>query len=132
MSIQLNSNASQISTQSQLPSSGKPPVESLQAVAPAIDPFVRNNKQLHLAESKGEHVTVGDEQLIKAVERAAKVLAGPATTVEMQVHKKTNEVVMKVVNKENGDVIREVPPEKMLDLVAKMMEFAGILIDERV
>lgn len=131
MSIQLNSNGSQISSQSQLSSNGKPPIETIKA-APSIDPFVRNNRQLQLAENRGEHVTVADEQLIKAVERAAKVLAGPTTTVEMQVHKKTNEVIMKVVNKENGDVIREVPPEKMLDLVAKMMEFAGILIDERV
>jgi len=28
-------------------------------------------------------------------------------------------------------MIREIPPEKILDLVAKMWEMAGILIDEK-
>ncbi|WP_167686495.1 flagellar protein FlaG, partial [Paenibacillus polymyxa] len=30
-----------------------------------------------------------------------------------------------------GELIREIPPEKTLDLVAKMMEIAGILVDEK-
>ena len=40
--------------------------------------------------------------------------------------------MVKVLNKENGELIREIPPEKTLDLVANMMEIAGILIDEKV
>jgi flagellar protein FlaG len=31
----------------------------------------------------------------------------------------------------NDEVIREIPPEKILDMVAKMMELAGILVDEK-
>ena len=34
-------------------------------------------------------------------------------------------------NKETKEVIREVPPEKTLDMIAKVWELAGILVDEK-
>jgi flagellar protein FlaG len=40
--------------------------------------------------------------------------------------------MVKVLNKDTGELIREVPPEKTLDLVASMMEIAGILVDEKI
>ncbi|WEK53898.1 MAG: flagellar protein FlaG [Candidatus Cohnella colombiensis] len=131
MSVQLNANTPKVQTQSVVPSA--PAVRPKEEGFSTNDmPLPKNGKEMHLAEVKGSKISIGDEQLVKAIERAAKVLSGPTTSVEMQVHKKTNDIVMKVINKETGDVIREVPPEKMLDLVAKMMEFAGILVDERV
>ncbi|MNC25145.1 flagellar protein FlaG [compost metagenome] len=52
--------------------------------------------------------------------------------LDISIHEKTHKLMVKVMNKETGELIREVPPEKTLDLVAKMMELAGIMIDERV
>ncbi|MFC5528959.1 flagellar protein FlaG [Cohnella yongneupensis] len=94
--------------------------------------LVRTGKEMHNAELQGVKLSVGEEQLIKAIDRAIKALEGPSTTFEMKVHKETKAVTVKVFNKETGELIREIPPEKTLDLVAKMMEFAGILIDEKV
>lgn len=94
--------------------------------------LIRNGKQLHTAELQGVKMSVGEEQLIKAIDRAIKALEGPSTTFEMRVHEQTKAVTVKVLNKETGELIREIPPEKTLDLVAKMMEFAGILVDEKV
>jgi flagellar protein FlaG len=39
--------------------------------------------------------------------------------------------MVKVLNTDTGQVIREIPPEKNLDFVAKLWEMAGILVDER-
>jgi len=50
----------------------------------------------------------------------------------LSIHEQTKEVVIRVKNKETGELIREVPPEKILDMVAKFMELNGIIIDERV
>ncbi|MNY64427.1 flagellar protein FlaG [compost metagenome] len=66
-----------------------------------------------------------------AVDRAMKALQGPETSFNVSIHEKTNSIILKVMNKDTGEIIREIPNEKILDLVAKMMEFAGILIDER-
>lgn len=52
--------------------------------------------------------------------------------VRFSVHKATKEIMVKVVNVETGDVIREIPPEKILDMVASMLEMVGVLVDEKV
>ncbi|MNW49111.1 flagellar protein FlaG [compost metagenome] len=82
-------------------------------------------------EQQGVSISLGDEQLIKAIDRAVKALQGPTTILEMSVHEKTHQILVKVLNKDTGELIREIPPEKTLDLVAKMMEIAGILVDEK-
>ncbi|WP_090116247.1 flagellar protein FlaG [Cohnella sp. OV330] len=87
---------------------------------------------LQKASLSGERVTAGDEQVIKKLDKILTALQGPNTSLEMSMHKETKTVVIKVMNKETGELIREIPPEKTLDLVAKFMEINGILIDEKV
>lgn len=93
---------------------------------------IKDVKDLSLRERQGANVSVAEEQLIKTIERAVKSLQGPQTTLEISIHEKTHDIMVKVLNKDTGELIREVPPEKTLDLVAKMMEIAGILVDEKV
>ena len=53
------------------------------------------------------------------------------TVAEFGYHDKTNRVTIKIVDKETKEVIREVPPEKTLEMIAKVWELAGILVDEK-
>lgn len=92
---------------------------------------IRSAKELKLAELHGERIPISEEQLIKAIDRAFKALDGPATSLDFSVHKETKQIMVKVLNKDTGEVIREIPPEKTLDLVAKMWEMAGLFVDER-
>jgi flagellar protein FlaG len=39
--------------------------------------------------------------------------------------------MIKVVDNETNEVIREFPPKKILDMIANMMELAGLIVDER-
>ncbi len=81
---------------------------------------------------RGERITVSDEQVVKALERAIKAVEGKSTSLEFTVHEKTKMIAVKVLDKSSGEVIREIPPEKTLDFVAKLWEMAGILIDQKV
>jgi len=47
-------------------------------------------------------------------------------------HKETGRTVIRVVEEKTGKVIREIPPESFLDVVAKLDQMVGILFDERV
>ena len=47
------------------------------------------------------------------------------------IHEATNRVTIKIVDKETKEVIKEFPPEKTLDMIAKVWEMAGIMVDER-
>ncbi|MCR5691164.1 MAG: flagellar protein FlaG [Eubacterium sp.] len=53
------------------------------------------------------------------------------TRCEYSYHKETNRVSIKVIDEETKKVIREIPPEKSLDMLQKMWEMAGILVDEK-
>ncbi|MDI4650360.1 flagellar protein FlaG [Cohnella hashimotonis] len=86
---------------------------------------------LKQAEQSGDQIGISDEQVLKAIEKALKNLAGKTTSLQFSIHEKTKHVMVKVVNSENGEVIREIPPEKNLDFLASLWEKAGILVDER-
>ena len=47
------------------------------------------------------------------------------------IHEDTNRVTIKIVDRETKEVIKEYPPEKTLDMIAKVWEMAGILVDEK-
>ena len=53
------------------------------------------------------------------------------TIAEFGYHDETNRVTIKIVDKDTKETIKEIPPEKTLDLIAKAWELAGILVDER-
>jgi flagellar protein FlaG len=86
--------------------------------------------QQQKADNSGKN-EVADELIINAIKAANKQLLGVNTELHYGVHEKTNQIMVKVVDKETGDIIREVPPEKTLDLFAKILELAGLLVDER-
>lgn len=47
------------------------------------------------------------------------------------IHDKTNRVTIKIVDKETKEVLKEYPPEQTLDMIAKVWELAGIMVDEK-
>ncbi len=47
------------------------------------------------------------------------------------IHEGTNRVMIKMVDKETKETIKEFPAEETLDLIAKAWELAGIMVDEK-
>ena len=69
--------------------------------------------------------------LTDTVGRMNKMLEGTSRRFEYSVHDKINGIMVKVIDENTGEVIREIPPKKILDMVANMLELAGLLVDER-
>ncbi|WP_310191953.1 flagellar protein FlaG [Bacillus sp. 3255] len=80
----------------------------------------------------GEVRSVGDDQFNKLINKAIKAAQGISTELEISVHKETNDLIVRVINKDTGDLIREIPSEKMIDMIQKFVEMSGILIDKKV
>lgn len=70
-----------------------------------------------------------NEQIKKAVEQMNKSMFNSEAV--FGIHEGTNRVTIKIVDKDTKEVIKELPPEKTLDMIAKVWEMAGILVDER-
>lgn len=65
------------------------------------------------------------------LEKVIRAMQGPEKTFEFSVHEETHTVMVKVFNKETGDLIREIPQEKLLDVAASLMELTGLIIDKK-
>jgi len=74
---------------------------------------------------------ISERAVVKAIEKANKALVMTKTQLEFSIHEKTKEIMVKVIDSDTKEIIREIPPEKILDMVAKMLELTGILVDER-
>jgi flagellar protein FlaG len=68
------------------------------------------------------------EQIKKAVEDINKKIN---TEAVFGIHEDTNRVTIKLVDRDTKKIIKELPPEKTLDMIAKVWEMAGILVDEK-
>jgi flagellar protein FlaG len=106
-------------------------IEPAISVESAATPIAKSEKKEQGNEqgSSKEQGNVSTEQLKKAVETINKNL--PNSEVAFGIHEKTNRITIKIIDKETKEVIKELPPEKTLDMIAKAWELAGLLVDER-
>ena len=53
------------------------------------------------------------------------------TIAEFGYNEPTNRITIKIKDKDTDEVIKEIPSEKALEMLAKAWELAGIIVDER-
>jgi flagellar protein FlaG len=72
-----------------------------------------------------------EKQITNAVSKINKVLEGEGTHVQYQKHDVLNQMIVSVIDNNTNEVIREIPSKKILDMVAKMCEMAGVLVNKK-
>lgn len=89
------------------------------------------NENVATPKQKAEERVIDEKELIKNIEKANNTLNLRYTSLEFSIHEKTKAIMVKVIDRDSGELIREIPPEKILDAVAHMWEIAGIIVDEK-
>jgi flagellar protein FlaG len=102
-------------------------VSQISAIVPG-DSYPSASELLH---KEKYELSVSDLAFRKAIEKANHALEGIQRRFEYSVHAKTGEVIVKVINQDNNEVLREIPNEKFLDLMANLQELTGLNIDEK-
>jgi flagellar protein FlaG len=74
---------------------------------------------------------ISEEAVLKAIKDANKKIQSTGNEFEFSIHEKTKQIMVKVVNTATKEVVREIPSEKILDMVASMCEVAGLFVDEK-
>jgi len=69
--------------------------------------------------------------LATATERLNRAAKALASELRFVIHAATHQIMVRVIDGD-GNVIREIPPERVLDAYARMMETLGLLVDEKV
>lgn len=83
------------------------------------------------AENGEQKAYPGEKKLVEAVKKSNPDIMGTSTNLEFSVHEKTKQVLVKIVDSNTKEVLKELPSEKILDMVANMIEKSGIFIDKR-
>src|SRR5690625_1204753 len=99
------------------------PVNNIKTVPKTADKSLDNNLQGR----KPPQYTTNDftapkdsvvtrEQLQEAIDETNRTIFKDDNRFEFSMHERTNRVMVKLVNKETDEIIKEIPPEKILDL----------------
>ncbi|PUU88176.1 flagellar protein FlaG [Halanaerobium sp.] len=73
-----------------------------------------------------------EEEVKDTVKDVNEIVKKVKEGLSFQIHEDTEELMVQVVDLKTDEVIKELPPEEMLDLKARIHEMVGILIDEKV
>jgi len=72
-----------------------------------------------------------EKEVQNAVKKINKFLDGEGIHLQYEKHDVLNQMIIKVIDNKTNEVINEMPSRKILDMVAKMCEMAGILVDKK-
>ena len=93
-----------------------------------IKDWVIQDEVAHQPENKKDE----KEKLKEIVESINKSLIPTRTSIQFQLHDKTDTYYVQVVDAMSGEVVREIPPEKMLDLRYAIQKYFGLSIDQKI
>ena len=116
--------------------------EKISVEKPTYQPKVKKSVEVKQTKPKSEEFTsqqgvdeykevINDEMLDKAVEVANKTLARHNNFIERSIHDVTKTVMYVMKDTETDEIIKEFPPKKIQDMIAKMWELAGLFVDEK-
>lgn len=97
------------------------------------------NKSINTGVNQNKDKSFNENNLMKEKAIASKIKAtvseanhkATRTRCEFKVDEPTNRISIKVIDRATDEVITEIPPEESLDVLAKIWELAGILVDEK-
>jgi flagellar protein FlaG len=100
-------------------------VSKVQTDTPASDSDSQKQDERDSKQGKDPSKKTIDSVMSEANQRLSK------TRCEYAYDEPTKRVSIKVYDKETDELIREVPPEKSLEMLQRMWELAGIIVDEK-
>lgn len=85
----------------------------------------QNNQQ----QEKKNQQPVNNDNIRSALDELSRKQAN--YTTQFGIHEKTNRLTVKIIDKKTKEVVKELPPEKTLDMIAKVWEYAGLIVDDK-
>jgi flagellar protein FlaG len=83
--------------------------------------------QEHSARVK-EGIGVNLEQALEKLQRASRIYN---TKLSFSVHKESNRIVVRIIDSDTNEVIRQIPPEEILHISDEIQKIIGSFVDNR-
>ncbi|WP_318556864.1 flagellar protein FlaG [Geobacter anodireducens] len=88
-------------------------------------------EQVREPEKESDKGKSEEERVKEAAERINAFIESVSRDLEFSVDKDTNRTVVKVLARENGEVIRQIPAEEILKIAKVLDELKGLIIREK-
>jgi flagellar protein FlaG len=75
---------------------------------------------------------VSKKDLEEVVQGLNKFLQPSHTQLKFKLHEDLEEYYVQIIDEKTKEVVREIPPKKLLDMYAKMMELVGLVVDKKI
>lgn len=112
-------------------SGGVVPIKGQQAMPVAVRQSGYESKDGQEKDEGKNLSDVSPEKVKSAISEINKKIRPTHTQCEFKYHEGTKRISITVRDSDTDEVIKEIPPEKTLDMIAKTLELAGILVDEK-
>ncbi|MDA8233884.1 MAG: flagellar protein FlaG [Clostridia bacterium] len=73
---------------------------------------------------------IDEKVLNNAVDKANQTARIFNRQIHFKVHEASRRWIIQIIDTDKGEVVREIPPEKILDIVAQLDRMVGLLVDE--
>lgn len=83
-------------------------------------------------ELRNERELIDKQEVETVVSQLNGFIDPTRTNLKFTLHEELNEYYVAIVNPITNEVLKEIPPKKMLDMYAAMTQFLGVLIDEKI
>lgn len=93
---------------------------------------IQHPQQLKLPEKESVIGRKDVADIEKKIEGVNQFLQSSNTNVKFNLHEDLNEYYITIVDVETNEVIKEVPPKKLLDMYAAMVNALGLFIDKKI
>jgi flagellar protein FlaG len=87
-------------------------------------------KDTERSSEKGESLSIEDiENVIKEMNRFVQIFN---TKISFEIDKDTRKTILKIVDAQTNEIIRQIPPEELLEISRRISELLGLIINEKV
>ncbi|MBA2874638.1 flagellar protein FlaG [Thermaerobacillus caldiproteolyticus] len=81
---------------------------------------------------RNEDIQVSKKKVEEATDKLNHFLETQNRSLKFVLHEELGEYYVQVINSETKEVIREIPPKKLLDAFYTMQKFLGMIVDEKI
>jgi flagellar protein FlaG len=72
------------------------------------------------------------EEVEKATEKLNRLLGLFEKRMKFEIHEDSNRIMVKIIDKKTDEVLNEIPPEKILDMLSSFSDYVGLILDKKV
>ncbi|MDI3547012.1 MAG: flagellar protein FlaG [Halanaerobiales bacterium] len=91
-----------------------------------------NSVQSQVKDQKERLRNISKKEVEEGVNLLNKAVQTFRKELKFKIHDKSDRMMVEVINLENNEIIKEIPPKEILDMIGRIREMVGILLDENV